>query len=114
MCSQPTKEGHDMKYEIITDKEDLLVLVVNNRVIAVSSDMPTVIEIMHKNYEDTVNKTQRVYLPALIHPELDDDMYKEDKLVAKGERLAITPSQRNEILHTKEGLDTTLGKLFNI
>lgn len=58
-----------MKYEIIKDKEDLLVLVSNNIVLAVSRDMSRIVEILQEDYSlRSVNYMKR-YKPAVIETE---------------------------------------------
>lgn len=56
-----------MKYEILRDKTDLLVLVVNGIVILVSRDMSEVVREIQEDYENRKNKVKRIYEPAVIH-----------------------------------------------
>jgi hypothetical protein len=41
-----------MRYEIITDNDDILVLVVNSRVIEISEDMSSILRTIEENYSD--------------------------------------------------------------
>jgi hypothetical protein len=45
-----------MKYEIITDNEDLLVLVLNSRVIEVSHSMSKILDVIESNYIEFMGK----------------------------------------------------------
>jgi hypothetical protein len=81
-----------VKYEIIKDKEDLLVLVTNNIVIAVSRDMSRIVEILQEDYSlRSVSYTKR-YKPAVI----------EAKDTSKG------------VTDIKKPDDGSLGKLFTL
>lgn len=91
-----------MKYEIITDIDDLLVLTVNSRVITISYEMSEIMRILDKDYTDSRNKVKRVYEKAVIHPELDIDEYKATEL-------PIVPIKKDE-----EGATLALGKLFKL
>lgn len=67
-----------MRYEIITDLDDMLVFLVNGRIVAISSDMDTVISLLKEDYVHQLNKTKREYKKALIYPELDVYTDKEE------------------------------------
>jgi len=88
-----------MKYEIIKDKEDLLVLICNNIVIAVSRDMSRIVELMQEDYSlRSVQYTKR-YKPAIIEAKTSTNEDKET-------RLGTYPN--------KDGDDGSLGKLFSL
>ncbi len=58
-----------MKYEIITDKDDLHVLVVNSIVLEVSRDMSSIMHTMWDIYRKRQLKMKRDYVPATINLE---------------------------------------------
>lgn len=67
-----------MKYEIITDADDLLILVVNSRVIAISHRMSYILDKVEENYTAHRNKTKIAYDRA--HIDTDDS---EEKPIEK-------------------------------
>ena len=48
-----------MKYEIITDSEDLLVLTVNSRVIEVSQNISEILHKIEEDYTNYMNKKKK-------------------------------------------------------
>jgi hypothetical protein len=92
-----------MKFEIITDSEDLLILLVNTRVVAISQEMSVILGIIEDYYEYKKNKKRMPYNEALIYPELDDDMYKEPEIVPIVDKIDKASPEVG-----------SLGKLFNL
>ena len=85
-----------MKYEIIKDKEDLFVLVINNIVVLISRDMYSIFDEIVDDYENRRLNPRRTYNPARIDVELPKEEIKED-----------IPEQYTPA-------DGSLGKLFNL
>lgn len=109
-----------MKYEIITDKEDLIVLVLFNNVVAVSHDMSVILEILHGIYLGYKNNQKKPLVKAVIHPELDHDMYKEEIVPTKKDKAVDSRTGWEKLVETskKEDKDKevtiALGKLFQV
>jgi hypothetical protein len=59
-----------MKYEVIKDKEDLLVLVINGVVVLISRDLAAIFAEMENDYANRKTKPRRVYDSAVIDTEL--------------------------------------------
>lgn len=85
-----------MKYEIIRDKDDLLVLSVNTIVIVISRDMSVISSAMQDDYEERMKNGKVVYVPAILDVELP---IKEDK---------------NTEMPVNEDKLPSLGKLFEL
>lgn len=68
-----------MKYEIITDNEDLLVLTVNSRVISISQDMQTIIDTFTEDYTNYLNRKRKAAEKAALPTESVEITAKKDK-----------------------------------
>jgi hypothetical protein len=55
-----------MKYEIIKDKEDLYVLVINNIVVLISRDLDSITNEIHNDAENRKKNPKRWYDPVKI------------------------------------------------
>lgn len=56
-----------MKYEIIKDKEDLYVLVINNIVVLISRDLTAITSEILDDAQNRLTNPRRLYSPAIIH-----------------------------------------------
>lgn len=81
-----------MKYEIITDSEDLLVLTVNSRVIEVSHDIKEIVSVLTLDYAAFMQKRENAR--------------KRDELAAQPQ------TKENKTDKTPNGL--SIGKLLQI
>lgn len=59
-----------MKYEIIKDKEDLLVLVINGVVVTISRDLDVIVQEIRDDYKNRKTSPRRTYDPAVIDGEV--------------------------------------------
>ena len=96
-----------MKYEIITDSSDMLVLTVNSRVIAISSDISEITRLITEDYANYRNRVKRIYNPAIIYPELDIYTEKEEK------KQSVTADDLINLLD-KKVTNRSLGSLFDL
>lgn len=79
-----------MKYEIITDNEDLLVLTVNSRVISVSHRLSTILDAIEQDYT--------AYM---------------DKKAARKEKSTFSAQELPQVEHIEES-NNSLPKLFGL
>ena len=74
-----------MKYEIITDSEDTIVLVANSRVIMISRYMSRILDKIEEDYPKFKNKTRKdpeKVIYATEEPEKEDIPVKKSNEVA--------------------------------
>jgi hypothetical protein len=91
-----------VKYEVMTDYGDLLVLSIHGRVILVSRDMSEITAKMSENYEMHMNKAKKTIEKANV---TTDNMTTEERPSYK----QIKPT-----IKTKEPDEGSLGKLFSL
>jgi hypothetical protein len=96
-----------MRYEVITDTEDMLILLVNSRAIAISSDMSTIMRVMGENYTKYMKRNKRLSEPLYIDPEL---YVYDDKSVIKPVTKPIVKTNTTD----EEGKINSLGNLFTL
>jgi hypothetical protein len=60
-----------MKYEIITDSEDMLVVTVNSRVISISHDISVAFEVIDEDYTQYLTKKAKAANKSVEEPVSD-------------------------------------------
>lgn len=89
-----------MRYEITTDKEDLLVLTLNLRVILVTRNMSEILAAIEKDYPNHLSKTRRA-------------PYQKADIKLQAVATKDTQDKPTTIKTTKSNAGS-LGKLFNL
>jgi len=99
-----------MQYEIIKDKENLYVLIVNKIVVLISRDISRITDEIQKDARDRTINPRRVYQPAIIDVKLPKNT---DKLQIIG-KLPNKTVNKKDISTNKEENTKALGELFNL
>ena len=95
-----------MKYEIVKDKENLYVLIVNNITVLISRDLAEITAEIHKDAKDRTINPRRKYYPAVININLPKNTNKLQIIGKLPEKVVIKKDISPD--------DGALGALFDL